>query len=116
MKAIASRLKRDASSIHVIRYDSLQQDFITTVSKLVAWSDIGDGVDLNLVKRLTSIKEMANSEKQGSDNPFQSMSGHSFFVDHGKGLQWRKTWTKADLDWLSHDREFINLMHSHGYI
>ena len=42
-------------------------------------------------------------------------SGTSFFVDRGKGLNWRSVWSDADLRWLQRDGQLMELMASLGY-
>jgi hypothetical protein len=123
MQALQRRLQQDSRSIHVIRYTDLVNQFEDTIARLVAWSGIGQGVNLAEVKRLTDLKVLAHQDSQataqtsGGDSwsTFRQASGESFYVDRGKGSDWRSAWSAADLDWLARDRTRLNLMHAFGY-
>jgi hypothetical protein len=115
MKAMRRKVLSDPRNIHVVRYDQLLNDFQNTVAKVVEWSGIGNGVDLDAVYKLTAMETMAASDQRG-DSVFRFKSGESFFVDRGKGSDWRNVWTASDLDWLAKDREMISIMEQNGYL
>lgn len=114
MLAMRRRMAADSSTIHVIRYDDLIGRFRETVAQLVDWSGIGHGVDLDAVGRLTSPEALESGERiHGSC--FRAECGLSFFVDRGKGADWRACWSGADLAWLARDRELAAIMEEYGY-
>ena len=115
MLAMQSKIVKDPQNIFVIRYDQLQNEFHNTVAKMVQWSGIGNNVNLDAVYELTKIESMATSDSR-CDSMFRRKSGESFFVDRGKGSDWRNVWTATDLDWLAKDREMISIMEQNGYI
>ena len=115
MKAMHRKVLSDPRNIHVVRYDQLLNDFQNTVAKVVDWSGIGKGVDLDAVYKLTAMETMAASDQE-CNSPFRAISGESFFVDRGKGSDWRNVWTASDLDWLAKDREMISIMEQNGYL
>lgn len=115
MQAMHRKVLSDPRNIHVVRYDHLLNDFQNTVAKVVEWSGIGKGVDLDAVYKLTAMETMAASDQE-CNSPFRALSGESFFVDRGKGSDWRNVWTAADLDWLAKDREMISIMEQNGYV
>ena len=115
MLAMQSKIVKDPQNIFVIRYDQLQNEFHNTVAKMVQWSGIGNNVDIDAVYQLTTMESMATSDN-GCDSIFRRKSGESFFVDRGKGSDWRNVWTATDLDWLAKDREMISIMEQNGYI
>jgi hypothetical protein len=82
---------------------------------VVEWTGIGNGVDLDAVYKLTAMETMAASD-QRCDSVFRFKSGESFFVDRGKGSDWRNVWTASDLDWLAKDREMTSIMEQNGYL
>lgn len=114
IRAMWRRQEMDPASIHVIRYADLVGRFPETVADLVAWSGIGQGVDLAAVQRLTAM-EMVASGEQAYVGHFRRVSGESFFVDRGKGADWRACWSPADLAWLARDRELMAIMERLGY-
>lgn len=114
MRAMHQKLIDDPKSIHVIRYEQLRHDFHKTVSSLIDWCGFGSEVDLDELHRLTSLESMASSDKE-CDTIFRRKSGESFFVDRGKGSDWRNVWAQADIDWLAKDREMISIMERNGY-
>ena len=114
MQAMHRMVLSDPQNIHVFRYDQLLNDFQNTVAKVVDWSGIGKGVDLDAVYKLTAMETMAASD-QWCDSDFRFKSGESFFVDRGKGSDWRNVWTTSDLNWLAKDREMISIMEQNGY-
>jgi len=114
MQAMQWKVETDPKNIHVMRYDALQRDFQNTVSGLIEWCGFGSGVDLDVLKDLTSMETMASSDAD-CPSPFRSKSGESFFVDRGKGSDWRSVWTESDIDWLSRDREMVSIMEQYGY-
>ena len=109
------RLQRDPSTIHVIGYDQLRNQFQQTIERLVSWSGIGHGVDLQQLEQRTAMETVARSDQNDAASPFRLASGTSFFVDRGKGLNWRSVWSDADLQWLQRDGQLIELMASLGY-
>jgi hypothetical protein len=114
MQAMQWKVETDPKNIHVMRYDALQGDFQNTVSGLIEWCGFGSGVDLDVLKDLTSMETMASSDAD-CPSPFRSKSGESFFVDRGKGSDWRSVWTQSDMDWLLRDREMVSIMEQYGY-
>ena len=115
MQAMHRKVSSDPQNILVVRYDQLLNDFQNTVAKVVEWSGIGKGVDLDAVYKLTAMETMAASDQE-CNSPFRAISGESFFVDRGKGSDWRNVWTASDLDWLAKDREMISIMEQNGYL
>ena len=102
MQAMQQKVISDPQNIHVIRYDGLKDDFHKTVADLIEWIGFGSNVDLDKLFELTSMEVMSK------DN-HRFKTGESFFVDRGKGLDWRSVWTQADLDWLEKDREMKSI-------
>lgn len=123
MQALQRRIKQDSRSIHVIRYADLVDRFEDTVARLVSWSGIGRGVNPADVKRRTDLNVLAQQDSEAADqvssgdswSTFRRASGTSFYVDRGKGADWRSTWSQADLAWLARDRTRLRLMHAFGY-
>lgn len=115
MRAMNRRATLDPSTIHIVHYADLRLNFVETVSKLVEWSGIGKGVDLHEVEKRTSMESMASSDKN-SATPFRLASGESFFVDRGKGSDWRQYWSDKDLQWLARDQELVTIMNQLGYV
>ena len=115
MKAMHRKLANAPQNIHVVRYDHLQNDFYNTVSRLIQWSGVGNPDDIDAVGKLTLMENMASSD-QTCESVFRLKSGQSFFVDRGKGSDWRNTWTTSDLNWWAKDREVISLMEQHEYL
>lgn len=115
IKALNRRLQRDPSTIHVIGYDQLRNQFQQTIERLVTWSGIGHGVDLQQLEQRTAMETVASSDQNDAASPFRLASGTSFFVDRGKGLNWRSVWSDADLRWLQRDGQLMELMASLGY-
>ncbi|MEB3265256.1 MAG: sulfotransferase domain-containing protein [Cyanobacteriota bacterium] len=123
MQALQRRMTQDPLSIHVIRYADLVDHFEDTVSRLVGWCGIGKDVNLSDVKRRTDLKVLAQQDSEpiaqagsgDSWSTFRRASGESFYVDRGKGADWRSTWSQADLAWLARDRTRLKLMQAFGY-
>lgn len=115
MQAMNRRATLDPSTIHIVRYADLRLHFVETVSRLVEWSGIGMGVDLHEVEKRTSLESMANSDNN-SATPISFASGESFFVDRGKGSDWRHDWSDKDLEWLARDQELVAIMNQLGYV
>lgn len=88
VRACRRTLRDRPDSIFLIRYQDLLDDFVTTVGRLVAWSGIGAGVDLELVRQRTSREVLAAGERQQGSG-FHAQSGRYFFDDGGAGLEWR---------------------------
>ena len=112
--AMWRRQETDPATIHVIRYTDLVGNFEETVAGLVDWSGIGMGVNLATVQRLTAMEAVAGGEQKYVGH-FRRKSGESFFVDRGKGTDWRSCWSSADLAWLARDRELVAIMEQLGY-
>lgn len=108
-------MQYDPSTIHVTRYDQLRHHFLQTIEALVTWSGIGHGADLKQLEERTAIEALASSDQQSMATPFSLVNGTSFFVNRGKGLNWRSVWSDADLEWLRRDRQLVTLMASLGY-
>lgn len=112
--ALRRRCSSDPGTIFVVPYDSIVNDFVGTVGRLVAWSGIGEGVDVADVRRRTTLHALSEGERrQGSQ--FNARTGTNFFADSGEGTGWRAHWTAEDLAWLARDRELLGLMESLGY-
>lgn len=112
-----ARLRRIAASPHTIqaiRYEDLVADFRGTVAGLVDWWGVGKGVDLAEVEARTSPAALAEGAAR-DEGIFKQLTGESFFVDRGKGADWRSIWSEEDLAWLARDRELTWLMARHGY-
>lgn len=114
IRAMWRRQEADPATIHIIRYADLVGNFTETVAALVAWSGIGQGVDLAAVQRLTAMETVAGGEKEYVGH-FRRISGESFFVDRGKGADWKACWSSEDLAWLARDRELMAIMEQLGY-
>lgn len=114
IRALHRRRSVDPTTVFVLGYDQLVSDFAGSVSRLVDWSGIGAGVDIQAVQQRTTLATLADEERRGG-SAFNARTGSHFYADCGKGLEWRSYWTASDLAWLARDREFIALMESLGY-
>ena len=55
------RLQRDRSIIHVIGCDQLRNQFQQSIERLLSWSGIGHGVDLQQLEQRTAMETVASS-------------------------------------------------------
>jgi hypothetical protein len=111
VRACRRTLRDRPDAIFLLRYQDLLDDFVTTVGRLVSWSGIGAGVNLDLVRQRTAREVLASGERQHGSG-FHAQSRRYFFDDGGAGLEWRAYWSRADLAWLARDRA---LMEEFGY-
>jgi len=114
LRACRRRIASGPDSIHVIAYRDLRADFAGTVGKAVSWSGLGEGVDLEEVRKRTTLPTLAAEERRASVG-LGERPGRSFFADIGEGLDWRSHWSAADLAWLARDRALMRLMDEFGY-
>lgn len=112
--ACQERLTAAPDTIHVIAYRDLREQFVSTVSRLAAWTEVGSGVDLDVLRDRTSLDSLTEEERRGGSE-FYAATGRWFFDDRGQGLNWQAHWSAEDLAWLERDCELMALMETFGY-
>ncbi len=115
MLAMRARVASDPSTIHVVRYDDLVERFPETVAGLAGWIGIGRDADFPAIHRLTSPAALEAGEQGQGGGRFRTDYGVSFYVDRGKGADWRSYWSAADLAWLARDRRLVAIMEELRY-